>query len=93
MKELTYEEFCALPYQYVFGLNGDSGAHRIHANKEYGFQIDTITKRKVAGDIYSGWKKEKRIYSLRGDKRDFKTPDQLYVAYMEKACGIEQTTD
>jgi len=67
----------ALPYQDVFGLNGDSGAHRIHVNKEYGLQIDTITKRKVAGDIYSGWKKEKRIYSLRGGERNFKTPDQL----------------
>ena len=93
MKELTYEEFCKLPYKYIWGLNGGSGAHRIYVNEEHGLQIDIITKRKVFDDIYSGWKKEKRIYSLRGDKRDFKTPDQVYVAYMEKVCGIEQTPD
>ena len=90
MKELTFEEFCNLPYKYVWGISGDTGAHRVFMNEEFGIQIDIVTKRKVRGDIYSDWELERRIYSLYRDKRDFDTPDQVYVAYMEKACGIEK---
>jgi hypothetical protein len=88
MKELTFEEFCALPLQYTLGFSGDAGAQRMHRNEEIGLQKEVHTKRKRYGDIYSGWRKEVVAYFLDGDDRQFDTPDQVYVAYMEKICGI-----
>ena len=89
MKELTYEEFCELPFRYTLGMSFDWGAQRMHRNDEYGLQIEHVTKRKRHGDIYSGWRKQETTYFLDGDDRQFETSDQLYVAYMEKACGIK----
>lgn len=91
MKELTFEEFCELPLQYTFGLTFDWGAHRIHRNYDIGLQIETVTKRKKFGDIYSGWQDQKRYFFLAGDDRQFDTIDQVYVAYMEKVCEIEES--
>jgi hypothetical protein len=88
--ELTYEEFCELPLTYMQGLTFDWGAMRLHRNDEHGLQKETVTKRKRKGDIYSGWRKADIRFFLDGDDRQFETPDQLYVAYMEKVCGITQ---
>ena len=88
MKELTFAEFCYLPLQYTIGMTFDWGAIRMHRNNDIGLQVETVTKRKKKGDIYSGWQKEERAFFLDGDDRQFDTPDQVYVAYMEKVCGI-----
>ena len=87
--ELTYEEFCELPFIYTLGMTFDWGAHRMYRNEEHGLQKECVTKRNRYGDIYSGWQQQQMTYFMDGDTREFKTPDQLYVAYMEKVCGIK----
>ncbi len=87
--ELTYEEFCQLPLIYTLGLRFDWGATRMYRNEQIGLQVEVVTKQMVRGDIYSGWHPEKRAYFLDNDEREFATIDQVYVAYMEKVCGIK----
>lgn len=87
MKELTFEEFCELPMEYVHGIAADWGAMRLYRNEEYGLQKELVTKRIRKGDIYSGWRDGEVGFFVDGDDREFKTVDQLYVGYMEKACG------
>lgn len=89
MIELTFEEFCNKPLQYALGFTGDAGATRFYRNEELRIQKEVHTKRKIKGDIYSGWKEPVIAYFLDGDDREFQTVDQLYVAYMEKACGVK----
>ena len=91
MKELTFEEFCKLPLQYTIGMTFDWGAHRMHRNDDIGLQVETVTKRKINGDIYSGWGEQKRVFYLDGDDNVYETSDQVYVAYMEKVCGIGES--
>lgn len=85
--ELTFEEFCQLPFKYVLGLTGDWWAARSYRNDQYGVQIEVRTTRKHHG----GWKPEERFYFLDWDGRTFTTLDQVYVAYMETVCGVENT--
>jgi len=87
--ELTYAEFCSLPFKYRLGTNGDWGASRLYRNDEHGLQQEVHTKRKKAGDIYSGWKPGVVSYFIDGDPREFKCVADLYVAYMEKVCGVD----
>lgn len=87
--ELTYEEFCNLPFIYTAGLTYEWGAHRMYRNQKHGLQKNVITKRIRHGDIYSGWQEGQISFFMDGDDREFKTPDQLYVAYIEKVCGIK----
>ncbi len=87
--EFTFGEFCALPFQYTYGVVGDNGASRLYRNEDFKLQYETHTKRKKKGDPYSGWKKSVVVYSMDGDERNFETIDQLYVAYMEKVCQIK----
>ena len=87
-KELTFEEFCQVPLQHTMGISYDWGSHRMYRNEELGLQKQVITKRKRKGDIYSGWKDGVAAYFLDRDERQFDTPDQVYVAYMEKVCGV-----
>ena len=89
-KELTFEEFCKYPLTYTMGMRYDWGAHRMHRNEELGIQKETITKQKVYGDIYSGWKDPLVVLYLDNDDRVFTTLDQLYVAYMEKVCNVKE---
>jgi hypothetical protein len=91
MKELTFEEFCNLPLMSNLGFQTDAGALRIWRNKAAGLTIEAFTPRKRKGDIYSGWKKSTRRYYLDGNAKCFETPDQVYVAYMEKVCGIGES--
>lgn len=86
--ELTFEEFCALPMQYTIGMTGDFYARRMYRNEKCGVQKEIFTKRKVPGDIYSGWHDGEVYFYLDGDERQFRTVDQVYVAYMEHACGV-----
>lgn len=90
MKELTFEEFCEIPMRHTMGISFDWGSLRMYRNEELGIQKDVVTKRKRKGDIYSGWKDAQVSFLLDSDKREFKTVDQLYVAYMEKVCGVTQ---
>jgi hypothetical protein len=89
MNELTFEEFCALPMLYTVGMTCDWGAHRLYRNEDHGLQKECVTNRNRYGDIYSGWQKQQTAYFLDGNVRQFKTLDQLYLAYMEKVCGIK----
>lgn len=91
-EELTFEEFCQLPMQYTLGMSGDYGAHRLHRNEAAGIQKETFTRRKRQGDIYSGWAESNITYFMDGDERQFETTDALYVAWMEKVCGIKEKT-
>ena len=86
--ELTFEEFCKLPLIYTLGMRFDWGAKRMYRNEQIGLQVEVVTKQMVYGDIYSGWHPEKRVYFLDNDERQFDTVDQVYVAYMEKVCGV-----
>lgn len=86
--ELTYEEFCAKPLTYTQGMRFDWGAHRMHRNEELGIQKEVITEQEECGNIYSGWKPATVAFFLDGSDKQYDTPDQLYVAYMEKVCGI-----
>lgn len=70
------------------GISFDWGSLRMYRNEELGIQKDAVTKRKRCGDIYSGWKDAQVSFFLDSDEREFKTIDQLYLAYMEKACGV-----
>lgn len=87
--QLTFEEFCQLPLQYTLGFSGDGGAQRMYRNEEIGLQKEVHTKRKHHGDIYGGWCDPVVAYFLDGDERKFDTPIQVYVAYMEKVCGVK----
>lgn len=88
--ELTFEEFCKLPLIYTLGVRYDWGAQRMYRNEQIGLQVEVTTKQMVRGDIYSGWHPEKRTYFLDNDPREFATLDQVYVGYMENACGIKE---
>jgi hypothetical protein len=88
--ELTFEEFCQRPLQYVGGLVGASGAQRVYRNDDLGIQKETLTKRKKYNDIYSGWGETKTFFFLDGDKRQFANPAELYVAWMLKVCRVEE---
>lgn len=90
MTELTFEEFCAQPLQYRFGITGDMSARRLYRNDDLGIQKEVHTQRVRPGDIYSGWKDGVVSYFVDGDPREFTTVDGLYVGWMEKVCGIEE---
>jgi hypothetical protein len=84
--ELTYEEFCALPLTYTFGMSGDKFAIRQYMNTEHGICKETYTPLNA---LRHEWGKPTIVFYMPDDERTFDTPDQLYVAYMGKACGIE----
>ena len=86
--ELTFEEFCHVPLTYTIGWSGDGGAQRMYRNEKLGIQKEVYTKRLVNGDVYSGWGKVDVYYYLDHDERQFRTIEDLYVGYMEHACGV-----
>jgi hypothetical protein len=83
--ELTYEEFCNYEIQYTFGYRADKYAVRQYLARDLGFgKQDTTPYSEKTGE----WGEPVVIYYLTDDERNYDTPDQLYVAYMEKACGM-----
>lgn len=88
MTELTFEEFCLVPLAYRTGIVGNSSASRMYRNDELGIQREVHTKRKVPGDIYSGWKDGEVFYFMDDDAREFRTAADLYVAWMARVCGV-----
>jgi len=81
---MTREDFEKQQLQYISGMSGAWGAHRVYRNNQLGIQREVVTKRKHHDDIYSGWKNGDVSYFLDGDKREFKTVDALYEAWSQK---------
>lgn len=90
MTELTFEEFGQQPLTYTLGTAGDWGAHRAFRNDDLGIQKEVVTKRKRYGDIYGGWENGEVYYYVDSDPREFRSTADLYVAWMEKVCGMPQ---
>ena len=86
MKELTFEEFCQLPMKMVWHMSCDKEHCLTKYNKETGVFKHTITKINRRGEFG----KSTTYYALSEDGRSFTAPDQVYVAYMEKVCGIKR---
>lgn len=75
---LTFEEFQKLPMTYVFGINRDDLCARKYVNNDWRICKEVITHRKVAGDIYSGFKKSKVSYYRGNDGAIYDTARALY---------------
>ena len=84
MKELTFEEFCAQPMELRLHISAEK-EHYLH---RYAPSVEVskivITRVKKTG----GFGKSYTNYILKGDDRSFKEPDQVYLAYMERVCGV-----
>ena len=89
MTELTFEEFCELRFEYRTGITFDTGAQRMYRNDKHSIQVEVYTDRNKRTGV---WGKEKRYWFVDSDPRAFETPDQCYVAYMEKVCGVKHDT-
>ena len=86
MVELTFQEFCELPMQYTMGLRLEKSARRMFRNNEVGLQKEIVTPY---NPITETWGIGRTYYFLDDDKRCFDAVDQVYVAYMEKVCGVK----
>jgi hypothetical protein len=86
MKEYTFEEFCALPMELGMHISGDKEHYLHRFNPSTGVNKITITRVKKEG----GFGRSLSHYYLQDDKRTFTTADQVYVAYMEKVCGVNK---
>ena len=87
MKELTFEEFCEQPLELVMHISAEK-EHYLHRHaKSVGVSKIVITRVKKGG----GFGKSYTTYFLKNDDRVFTEPDQVYLAYMERVCGIEST--
>ena len=88
--ELTFAEFCELPFEYTFGMSGDVYAARLYKNEALGLVKEVVTYRKVPGEIYGGWKKTKVGNYMTDDPKDvwYHTGAELYEANMHKVCGV-----
>ena len=84
MKEYTFEEFCKLPMTMSMHISG-SKEHYLHR-----FQRETNVNKVVVTPVKKNGEfgKASVIYYLPADPRTFDTADQVYVAYMEKVCGV-----
>ena len=81
---MTYEQFCKkIKLQYVAGWSGDTSIRK-YVDQKMGIEKEIVTERKVAGDIYGGWKPQKVYYFITGDERTFRSPKTLWNAYKRK---------
>lgn len=87
MEPMTFEEFSQAPLTYTAGMVGDWGARRMYRNSELGIQKEVHTKRRVAGDIYSGWREGKVHLFMDNDEREFANTAELYEAWMTRHFG------
>jgi hypothetical protein len=84
MKELTFEEFCGQPMQLVMHISAEK-EHYLHRHAPtVGVSKIVITRVKKHG----GFGKSYSTYHLKDDKRVFTTADEVYLAYMERVCGV-----
>lgn len=84
MEELTFEEFCALPMELIMHISGVKEHYLHRANRKAGVSKIVITK--VKNEYEFG--KPATIYIFDGVT--YLTPDQVYLAYMKKACGVTE---
>lgn len=82
LSEYTFEEFCELQLEYVYGLRTDKGATRIYQIKEIGVErvLIHLVKRHINGG------KGKTLWYF--DNEEYPNVACLYEAYMKKACGV-----
>jgi len=85
--ELTFEEFCSQPMQLVMHISGEKEHYLHRHNADVGVGKIVITR---VGK-YGGFGKSYTTFHLKDDTRVFTTADQVYLAYMEKVCGIKPT--
>ena len=83
--ELTFEEFCALKMEMVMHISGTKEHYLHHFNYETGVNRVTVTPVKNTYEFG----KPSIIYYINDDPINYKTPDQMYVAYMKKVCGVK----
>lgn len=82
MKEYTYEEFCQLPMLLLYHVSAEREYMSMGHNKETG-----VSRVSVTPNEYNGYKgKTEVFYTFDGNTYD--TSDQVYLAYMEKICGV-----
>lgn len=84
MKELTFEEFCAQPMELRMHISEEKEHYLQYHAPSVDVSKIVITRVKKNG----GFGKSYTSYILKGDDRLFKEPDQVYLAYMEKVCGV-----
>ena len=82
--ELTFEEFCAQPMELVMHISGDKEHYLHRFNKETGVNKVTVTPVKRNGEFGH----PTAIYYIADDPTNYGKPDQIYVAYMKKVCGV-----
>jgi hypothetical protein len=86
MTELTFEEFCELRFEYRMGITFDTGAQRMYRNDKHMLQKEVYTDRnKRTGE----WGLGKAYWFLDFNEGSYESIDQVYVAYMEKVCGVK----
>ena len=85
MQELTFEEFCELPLLYTTGVRASKYAIRLYHNAECNIAKQVTTP---FNELTYSWGNPSVIYFMPSDERNFDTVDQLYLAYMEKVCGV-----
>ena len=83
MIEYTFDEFCQLPMGLDMHISMITEHYITKRQKDTDVCKTTITKIKRNGEIG----KSKTFFTYDGKAYD--TADQVYVAYMAKACGVK----
>ena len=86
MTELTFKEFCGLPLTFCSQNSGHNYDVRQFRNFEHDIGKEVCSEFNLKTHKFG---KQTIVWFLPSDKRNFQTVDQLYVAYMEKACGVK----
>ena len=84
--EFTFDEFCNLPMTYTQGIRTNTYAVRHYQNQTYGIVKEVLTPYDIKK---CKWGIPLIYWFMPDDKRDFMSFDQLYIAYMEKVCGVK----
>lgn len=82
--ELTFEEFCSKPMEMVMHISGEKEHYLHRFNRETGVNRVTVTPLKKNGEFG----KPSTIYYISDDPNNYTAPDQIYLAYMMKVCGV-----
>lgn len=82
MKEYTYEEFCKLPMTLVYHISSEREYTSVRINKE-----TDVGRISITPNEYNGYTGNAEIF-YTFDHKTYDTSDQVYVAYMEKVCGV-----
>lgn len=82
--EMTFEEFCTQHMELVMHISGDKEHYMHRFNRTTGVNKVTVTRKKKNGD----YGKSYTTYYIADDPANYNTPDQIYVAYMKKVCGV-----